>query len=164
LIKNDRTLIIMMISVISVLSILLESKKSMKKDIQIPKVEDVGIGVILEADPETGEDIWNAYLLNFKDKMIQTVLISTKGYGLKDKEEVETSTLRHYIDKVEKKSYAKIEQIKENLFGLTNEFMLTFYIGRTIYDKKFVFVPETIKENNMIEVPLIEKKGVLISS
>jgi hypothetical protein len=51
----------------------------------------------------------------------------------------------------------------DDVFRLNNEYWLSFYIAGVIYDKKFIFLPETINENFFTLVPVIEKKGVLIS-
>ena len=48
------------------------------------------------------------------------------------------------------------------VFGLNNEYMLTFYIDGTIHDRKFIFVPDSIVEENLIQIPLIELPGILI--
>jgi hypothetical protein len=47
-------------------------------------------------------------------------------------------------------------------FGLSNEFWVSFYIGEQVYDKQFVFLPETITPANFTMVPVLERKGVMI--
>jgi hypothetical protein len=49
-----------------------------------------------------------------------------------------------------------------NLFGLNNEFWVSFYLDKQIYDKKYVFLPETIKEENFTLIPVLNKHGVMI--
>lgn len=132
----------------------------MKKDIKRPKVEDIAVAVI--KDKEVDEVEWGVYILNFKDEPIENVLVASKGYGSKDGEKVQTSILRHFIDKVEANSFSRIEPIMPNLFGLHNEYWVSFYIGRTIYDKRYVFVAESIIDTNLIKIPLMDKKGVMI--
>ena len=105
---------------------------------------------------------WNVYLINLKDEPIETVLVSSKGYGEKDSVSVKTSILRHSIGDIAPKDYALIELIDEQVFGLANEYWLSYYIKGQIYDKKFVFVPESIVESNLIRVPVINKPGVMI--
>ena len=75
---------------------------------------------------------------------------------------VNTSTLRHFFESIESQSYQLIEPISENVFGLSNEYFVTFYIDNIIYDKKFVFVPDTIKDENFTNVRIIQQDGVLI--
>jgi len=132
----------------------------MKKDIHIPKVEDIGIAVIKST--EVGEDIWNVYIINYKDEPINNVLISSKGYGLKDGKKVTTSTLRHFFDAINKKSFQLIEPISEEVFGLSNEYFVTFYVDNVIHDKKYIFVPDAIKTEHLTKVRIINQEGVLI--
>ncbi|PWG80419.1 hypothetical protein [Pararcticibacter amylolyticus] len=133
----------------------------MKKDLPENIVEDVAIAVVLEKESPEVKD-WNVYLVNLKNEPIETVLVSSRGYGLKDGKEVKTSTLRHSIGNVDSREYALIEAIDEQVFGLTNEYWLSYYIGETIYDKKFIFLPESIVESNIIRIPVVNKPGVMI--
>jgi hypothetical protein len=133
----------------------------MKKDLPENIVEDISIAVVLENEsPET--KFWNVYLINLKSDPIETVLVSSKGYGQKDGEDVKTSILRHSMGNLPSHSYALIEAIDEQVFGLTNEYWLSYYIGSNIYDKKFIFLPESIVESNLIRVPVVNKPGVMI--
>jgi len=133
----------------------------MKKDIIIPTVEDIAVAVVKEEN-ELAEIEWNVYLINLKKDDIEGVLVTSQGYGLHNNEEVRTSTLRHFLDVVKAKSFSKIEPIVESLFGLNNEYWVSFYHNKTMYDKKYVFLPESINEDNFILVPYINKKGVII--
>lgn len=133
----------------------------MKKDIIPPIVEDVAVAVVREEN-ELHEAEWNVYLINLKKEKIEGVLVSSKGYGMYNEEDVKTSTLRHFLDEVEACSFSKIEPIVENLFGLNNEYWVSFYLNKIMYDKKYIFLPETIKEENFITIPYINKKGVMI--
>lgn len=133
----------------------------MKRDLPDNTVENVAVAVVLEsATPESKN--WNVYLINMKDEPLETVLVSSKGFGQKDGEEVKTSILRHSIGNVPSRSFALIELIDEQVFGLTNEYWLSYYINGQIYDKKFIFLPESIVETNMIRVPILNKAGVMI--
>ncbi|MFA6278138.1 MAG: hypothetical protein WC622_15420, partial [Pedobacter sp.] len=73
-----------------------------------------------------------------------------------------TSLLRHFIGDLTANSFAGVEAIDPAVFGLTNEYWLSYYIGKEIYDKKFVFLPESIIENNLIRIPVLNKPGVMI--
>lgn len=133
----------------------------MKKDIEFPAVTDVAVAIITEKN-ELNQDEWNVYLINLKDQPIEGVLVSSRGYGEVNQEKRKTSELRHFLNVVGKKSFAKIEPIVEDVFGLNNEYWVSFYLGEKMYDKKFIFLPETISEKNLISIPIINKKGVLI--
>ncbi|WP_306550113.1 hypothetical protein [Daejeonella sp.] len=133
----------------------------MKKDLPENIVENIAIAIVMEsATPEA--KLWKVYLINLKNDTLETVLISSKGYGEKDGEKIKTSILRHSIGNVSAKSFVEIELIDEQVFGLTNEYWLSYYIGKQIFDKKFIFVPESIIDTNMTRVPLLNKPGVMI--
>lgn len=131
----------------------------MKEDITRPKVEDIGMAVVKEE--VDGETKWVVYLLNLKDELIHNILISSKGYGKNASgEDKKTSVLRHYFKELQPGEYVQVELIMDDLFALHNEFWVSFYIGRTIYDKKYIFPAESIKEKNFTEIPLLNKQGV----
>lgn len=133
----------------------------MRKDIIHPVVEDIALAVVKEEN-ELGQPEWNVYILNLKNEPIKGVLISSKGYGLVNDQSVKTSVLRHLIDEIPARSYAKVEMIIEDVFGLSNEYWVSFYLNKMIYDKKYVFLAESINEDYFINIPLINKKGVMI--
>ena len=132
----------------------------MKAEELIQHAEDVAVAIV----PENIEDQngWMVYLVNLKNNSIENVIVSSKGYGEIDNKNIKTSTLRHFIEKVEPHTVSKIEPIMEDVFGLANEYWVSFYINKTIYDKKFVFLPESIQENNFITIPFLNKKVVMI--
>jgi hypothetical protein len=133
----------------------------MLKDIPKLNVENIIVAIVPEEN-EIAEQIWNVYLVNLYDAKIEGVLVSSKGYGKKDGEEVKTSTLRHFIGSVEPNDYAKIELIIRDVFGLANEYWISFYLGKDMYDKKYVFLPESITEDNLTLIPVLNKRGVMI--
>jgi hypothetical protein len=133
----------------------------MRKDIPNPIVEQVGVAVVQETN-ELHEKVWNVYLINFKNEKLSGVFVSSRGYGMYNGEEVKTSALRHFLDEVQPNSFVKIEPIMEHLFGLSNEYWLSFYHHEIMYDKKFIFLPETINQDFFSTVPIINKRGVLI--
>jgi hypothetical protein len=133
----------------------------MKKDLPENLVEEISVAVVLENETPEGKE-WNVYLINMKDTPIETVLITSKGYGLIDGKELKTSTLRHMMERIEPKSFKKIEIIDDQVFGLSNEYWVSYYIGKDIFDKKFIFLPESIVESNFIKVPIVNKPGVMV--
>jgi hypothetical protein len=133
----------------------------MIKDLPDNTVEDIAIAVALEKESPVSK-IWYVYLINLKNEPIENVLITSKGYGEKDGEQVKTSTLRHMFPLVNNGASVLIEPIDEQTFGLNNEYWLSYYIGGNIYDKKFIFLPESIVEMNFIKLPVINKPGVMI--
>jgi hypothetical protein len=133
----------------------------MKKDIHPPKVENVAVAIVKERN-EINVEVWNVYLLNLGQELIEGVLVTSKGYGEVRGESVKTSVLRHFLDTIEPGDFAKIEPIMENLFGISNEYWVSFYKHRVMYDKKYVFVAESISENHLTNIPIINKPGVMI--
>ncbi|RZM16193.1 MAG: hypothetical protein EOO88_43015, partial [Pedobacter sp.] len=124
-------------------------------------VEDVAMAVVLKSEtPEVKN--WTVYFINLKDEALENVLISSKGYGEKDGKMVKTSVLRHSLGEVAARSFKGVEAIDPEVFGLTNEYWLSYYIGGVIYDKKFIFLPESIVDDNLIHVPLVDSPGVMI--
>lgn len=133
----------------------------MKNDLPLNIVENISIAVVLESEtPEVKN--WSVYLINEKNSDLNHVLVTSKGYGIKEEREVKTSTLRHFIGDVPALSYVKIEAIDPEVFGLTNEYWLSYYIDNTIFDKKYIFLPESIVDENLSKIPLVNKPGVMI--
>jgi hypothetical protein len=133
----------------------------MIKDLPENIVEDIAIAVALEKESAESK-LWYVYLINLKNVAIENVLITSKGYGDRNGEKVKTSTLRHMFPLVKSEASVLVEPIDEQTFGLTNEYWLSYYIGTHIYDKKFIFLPESIVEMNFIKLPVINKVGVMI--
>ncbi len=134
----------------------------MLKDIHNPVVDHIIVAVVREGEEKEEENKWGVYLINLYDKKIENVLVSSKGYGIHDGENVKTTTLRHLIDEVLPGESAKIESIIKDVFGLNNEYWVSFYIGKEIYDKKYIFLPESIREEHLTLIPHINKQGVMI--
>jgi len=132
----------------------------MKKDIEIPVVKDVFMAVVKEYNDEFKCEDWNAYIVNNKAELIEMVLIVSKGYD--EDQMIETAVLRHKIEKLPSKSYAKVELLQEDVLKLTNFFNVTFFEGTTMFDKKYVFKKGTIKESALRYISLLNKKGIVV--
>lgn len=133
---------------------------SVKKDIHIPKVEGVSMAIVQEASTPDVE--WGVYLINHKKEALQNIIVVSKGYGIINEEEIQTSSLRHFFDELEAESFQKIEKIMPDVFGLNNEYRLTFYMNQVLHDRKYVFVPDSVTDANLVSVPLVNLPGVLI--
>lgn len=123
-------------------------------------MEDLALAVILEE--ENGQNIWNVFLINLHIVPIKNVIVTSKGYGEYKGEAIKTSTLRHFFEEIPDLEFTRVEPIMENTFGLTNEFWVSFYIDDKIYDKQYIFLPETINEKNFTKIPLLNVEGVMI--
>jgi hypothetical protein len=134
----------------------------MKKDIIIPEVENVFMAVVQEWSDEFMEKVWYAYLVNDSDFQLDGVMVVSKAFGTIDGEMKKTSLLRHAFAEIPEVSVAKIELIEKSVLPLNNEFMVTFFIGNTLYDKKFIFKANSIQEANQEEVPILFVDGVIV--
>ena len=132
----------------------------MKKDIEFPKVKGVSVAVIKRPLSEI-EAEWVVYLINENDFPLENALVCSTGYGEMNGEKRKSSTLRHGFPIVPAKSTSFIEPIAPEVFVLTNEYWISYYVGNQLFDKKYVFVPETIIDDNLVTVPLLGEKGVL---
>jgi len=134
----------------------------MLKHLPENEVKDIAVAVALEGENAESKT-WYVYIINLKKEPIENVLITSKGYGEKDGEQVKTSILRHMIPLIESNAFKLIETIDEQTFGLNNEYWVSYYIGNQIYDKKFIFLPESIIDSNFIKIPVVNKPGVMIA-
>ncbi|KXJ04538.1 hypothetical protein AC249_AIPGENE898, partial [Exaiptasia diaphana] len=95
----------------------------MREELRGPKVENVAVAVVQHVN-ELNEKIYNVYLLNLREDIMEGIMITSKGYGhnANSGEKVETSTLRHCLEVLLPNEAAKIEPIMEDVFGLANEY------------------------------------------
>jgi hypothetical protein len=129
----------------------------MRKDIEIPKVKDIYVAAVFEFNEEYNTHDWNIYLINDGVAPIKTVLIVSQGYDEKDM----TSPMRKTIEILPAKGYAKIEFIDESVFKLDNFFTITYFLEDKMFDKRFELPRNSIVEDNAVELPVMDKKGVL---
>ncbi len=132
----------------------------MKKDIILPKVDRVDVVVILE-DELTNE--YNVYLWNHSEDIIEGIIITSAGFGEDPLtgEKILTATLRHSLEVLLPNEVAKIEVIMPEVFGLYNEYWLSFWVNDVLHDKQFLFPPESIIPSNFKLINQFGKKGVL---
>lgn len=134
----------------------------MKKDIIIPKSENVFLAAIQEWNDDFMEKVWYVFLVNDSDFDLDSVMVVSKAFGTIDGEMKKTSLLRHAFVEVPSQSAIKVEMVEKSVLALNNEFMVTYFIGSTLYDKKFTFRTNTINERATEEVPHIWKNGVVV--
>jgi len=135
----------------------------MLKDIDFKKVTDLALAVVPDNDDDVvASDQWKVYLINLRKEPITSVMVSSEGYGTVDGKEVKTSALRQFIEHLGAEQYIAIEIITEELTLISNQFWVSFYINGQLYDKKYVFVRESISEEFYTHIPLLDKKGVMI--
>lgn len=129
----------------------------MKRDINFPQVEDVFVTIVNDEK----DSQWKVYLLNRNSEKLENVMVTSKGYGEKDGKKQKTSTLRHMIPLIESGEFALVEPIDEQVFHLNNEYWVSFFIDGELYDKKYIFVPETIIKDNLSFIEELGMEGVL---
>ena len=134
----------------------------MKADITIPKVENVFLAALQEWNDEFMDTVWYVYLINDSDHDLESVMVVSKAFGTLDGEMKKTSILRHAYVTIPAISAVKIELVEKSVLALNNEFMVTYFIGNTLYDKKFIFRKNTINEKATEEVPILWKRGVVV--
>jgi hypothetical protein len=134
----------------------------MKSDIIIPKVENVFLAAVQEWSDDFMEKVWYVYLINDSDFDLDGVMVVSKAFGTVDGEMKKTALLRHAFLKVPSVSVMKVEMIEKNVLTLNNEFMVTYFIGNTLFDKKFIFKTNTINESATEEVPILFVNGVIV--
>jgi hypothetical protein len=133
----------------------------MKKDITIPEVENVFLASVQEWSDDFMQKVWYVYLINDSDFQLDSVMVVSKAFGTIDGEMKKTSLLRHAFVEVPSVSAVKIEMIENSVLALNNEFMVTFFIGSTLYDKKYTFKAHAIHEDYAEEVPVLFVDGVM---
>jgi len=134
----------------------------MKKDIQIPEIENVFLAAVQEWSDDFMENVWNIYLINDSDFQLDSVMVVSKAYGMLDGEMKKTSLLRHAFISVPAVSVVKIEMIEKSVLTLNNEFMTTFFIDNKLYDKNFIFKANSITPDYVEEVPHLWVDGVVV--
>jgi hypothetical protein len=133
----------------------------MKLSELIPKVEGIELAVLLENDtPE-----YAVYLHNAKEDIIEGIIITSVGYGENPAtgEKIKTATLRHSLEVMLPNEVAKIELIVSEVFGLYNEYWVSFWINEELFDKKFLFLPDAIHTDKLTMLDSFGKLGVLLS-
>jgi hypothetical protein len=84
----------------------------MIKDLPPNVVKDIAIAVALESESVESK-VWYVYIINLKNIALENVMITSKGYGEKDGEQVKTSILRHAFPLIAPNSFKIIEPIDE---------------------------------------------------
>ncbi len=134
----------------------------MKQDIIIPEVENVFLAALHQWNDDFMEKMWTVYLVNDSDFDLDGVMVVSKAFGTIDREMKKTSLLRHAFQHIPAVSTIKVELIEKSVLALNNEFMLTYFIGNTLYDKKFFFKKNFFEELPTEEVPILFEEGIII--
>lgn len=138
----------------------------MKQDISFDPVAGVSVAIVPD-DPSLmseGQSIWQVYLVNNNAFPLRNVIVNANGYGQQaDGEQVRTSTLRYLFEEVPPRTAVPVEPIDSALFHLNNQYWVSYYHGPQIFDKKFIFVPDSILPDNFTHIAILDREGVLHS-
>ena len=134
----------------------------MKKDIIIPEVKNVYVAAVKEWNEDFQENSWYAYLVNDTDVNLEMAIVVSKAYGLINGEQRKTAVFRHAFNEVPAKTFIKIELLENNVLQLNNEFIVSYFIENKLYDKSFVFRTNTINDKATTDIPVMNKKGILV--
>ncbi len=129
----------------------------MKKDIEIPEVKDVYVAAIHEFNEKYNTTDWNAYIINDGQEPLEMVLITVQGYDTTNI----TSYMRHKIEVLPAKGFAKIEFMEDSVLKLNNFFSVTYFLNNKMYEKRWEFPAHSIQEDNAIMLAVMNKKGIL---
>lgn len=135
----------------------------MREDLLGPKVENVALALV-ELPIENAEPEYVVFLINNREDIMEGIIVASTGYGDHPTtgENIKTSTLRKGIELMMPGEAARIEPIMPDLFGLNNEFWVSFWVHETMFDKRFVFTAGTIKPENFKLIPTLNAKGIVL--
>ncbi len=134
----------------------------MKKDIAFPEVKNVAIAITRESE-DANDSVWSVFLINLNDFPLRSVFITSRGYGQLNDEARVTSKLRWFFEEIAAKEAVRVEAIVEEVFGLHNEYWVSYFVDGQVYDKRFIFLAESIHDTNFTQIPLLNMRGVMIS-
>lgn len=131
----------------------------MIRNVDFPEVKDVAVAIVPETN-ELNQTDWFVYVVNHGNQNIANLMVTSRGYGTIKNEEVKTSTLRRFLGDLGSKEALKVEPIKEDVFGLNNEYWVSYYQGGQILDKKYLFTAGAISDNHLVDIPVLNTKGI----
>ncbi|NJC26344.1 hypothetical protein [Neolewinella antarctica] len=133
----------------------------MKTDIIVPTVTQVAVAAVPRTD-DLMEELWDIYVINLRAGSMTNLLITSQGYGAVDGNDMSTTVLRHFHQELAANAAVKIEPIQTSLFGIKNEYWVSFNDGEVMMDKRFIFEPGQISAAALETVPVLGKRGVVV--
>ena len=136
----------------------------MRADLLGPKVENVAVALV-ELPIENAEPEYIVFLINNRDDIMEGIIVASTGYGTHPTagENIKTSTLRKGIEVMMPGEAARIEPIMPDLFGINNEFWVSFWVHETMFDKRFVFEAGSINPQEFKLIPTLNAKGIILT-
>ena len=71
--------------------------------------------------------------------------------------------MRYFLDDIDPQTAIKVEPINPDLFQLNNEYFVVFYQHGNMVDKKITFAANTITDENLVQVPVLDCLGILLT-
>lgn len=130
----------------------------MKKDIKIPKVENIYLAISQEYNQAFKSNDHYVYLINRKELDLEMILIVSQGMDEKKK----TSVMRHKIEVLPAQSFAKVELMLEDILSLDNHFKVTFFENNSMFEKEFILKKNSLKEGNLRHIDILNKRGIIL--
>ena len=130
----------------------------MKKDIEIPDVENLFLAVTAEYNETFKATDYYAYLINRREADLEMILVLSQGSD----ENRKTSTMRHKIEKLPAHSFARVELMQEEVLALNNSFKVTFFDGNRMFEKDFLLKKGSLKEGNLRHIDILGKRGIIL--
>lgn len=129
----------------------------MRKDIDIPQVENVHIVAVKEWNEELTDQFWNVYVVNNRKEEISMVLVISRG----NSDDRKTSTIRQNLGDIQPQASSKVEFIANEVLEFTNEYLVTFFAGNTLFERKFIFESNSISDEKVVPIPVLANDGIL---
>lgn len=130
----------------------------MIKDIETHQVKNLFLAITKEYNTTFKTHDYYAYLINEQELDLEMVLIVSNGFD----GDVETSQMRHKIEKLPARSFAKIELMQEDVLKLNNEFKVTYFESNKMFEKNFMVQKGLIKEGSLRMIKILNKRGMII--
>lgn len=135
----------------------------MREDLLGPKVEGISIALV-ELPLEGAAPEYVVYMLSNREDIIEGIIVTSTGYGTDPStgQEIKTATLRKGIEVMLPAEAARIELMMPELFGINNEYWVSFWVNDVMYDKRFVFEVGSIDPKKFVDIPHLNAKGIIL--
>ena len=134
----------------------------MLKEIKDLRVENLMVAISPRDENDMEDQWWDVILVNLEEEPIKNVMVTSRGYGEIDGEQRATATFRHFFEVIDALDLVQVETIHTGVFGLANEFWVSFSFNGDLLDKKYVFVQGSIAPEFFVEIPFLGRRGVVI--
>lgn len=129
----------------------------MLKDIEIEKHSNFSLAVC--RNEEEQELVYDIFLLNTTDEIIENVMVSCSGHGEIDGQQKSTTLMRIMVGDLPSFSFVKIESIIGDTIQLQNDFFVSGFSSNRLKDMVFKVVIPELKDGDIEIVQMIDKEG-----